>query len=105
MPLLSSLRTLLLLTTTTITNHHCSKGLSSASQRQHRQLPPPLRTINTPTMPSDLPYAADAEESLSREELDVLKRQYEKEQATGHVSVQVRALARAGTNEVADSDD
>lgn len=41
-------------------------------------------------MPSDLPYAADAEESLTREELDVLKRQYEKEQAAGHVSVQTR---------------
>lgn len=48
-------------------------------------------THTTPslTMPSDLPYAADAEQSLSREELDVLRRQYEKERATGHITVQV----------------
>ncbi|TCD61775.1 mitochondrial membrane protein [Steccherinum ochraceum] len=39
-------------------------------------------------MPSELPYAADAEESLSYDELQVLRRQYEKEVAQSHVTVQ-----------------
>jgi len=39
-------------------------------------------------MPSELPYAADAEESLSYDELQVLRRQYEKEVAQSHVTIQ-----------------
>ncbi|CAL1714686.1 unnamed protein product [Somion occarium] len=39
-------------------------------------------------MPTELPYAADAEVSLSYDELDVLRRQYEKELAQSHVTVQ-----------------
>ncbi|THH27468.1 hypothetical protein EUX98_g6716 [Antrodiella citrinella] len=39
-------------------------------------------------MPSELPYAADAEESLTYDELQVLKIQYEKELAQSHVTVQ-----------------
>ncbi|KAL7409982.1 hypothetical protein BDY24DRAFT_401728 [Mrakia frigida] len=41
-------------------------------------------------MPTDLPYAADAEQSLSYEELDVLKRQYEKESHSSHVTIQTK---------------
>jgi len=39
-------------------------------------------------MPIDLPYAADAEVSLSYDELVVLQRQYEKEQELGHITSQ-----------------
>ncbi|ORX38029.1 mitochondria fission 1 protein [Kockovaella imperatae] len=39
-------------------------------------------------MPTELPYAAEAESSLSFEELDVLKRQYYKEIEDGHVTTQ-----------------
>ncbi|KAH8093797.1 mitochondrial fission 1 protein [Cristinia sonorae] len=39
-------------------------------------------------MPSELPYAADAEESLSFDELQVLRLQYEKEISQSHVTVQ-----------------
>ncbi|WVN87072.1 mitochondria fission 1 protein [Cryptococcus depauperatus CBS 7841] len=39
-------------------------------------------------MPTDLPYAAEAEASLSNDELEVLRRQYYKEIEQGHVSVQ-----------------
>lgn len=39
-------------------------------------------------MPTDLPYAAEAESSLSREELDVLRTQYYKEIEQGHVTTQ-----------------
>jgi len=38
----------------------------------------------------DLPYAAEAELSLTYDELEVLKLQYEKELGQGHVSVQTR---------------
>ncbi|KAF7430732.1 mitochondrial membrane protein [Pleurotus ostreatus] len=41
-------------------------------------------------MPTDLPYAADAEVSLSFDELDVLRTQYEKELAQQHVTVQTK---------------
>ncbi|KAK7686410.1 mitochondrial membrane protein [Cerrena zonata] len=41
-------------------------------------------------MPTELPYAADAEVSLSFDELDVLKRQYEKEVSQSHVTVQTK---------------
>ncbi|KAH7097572.1 mitochondrial fission 1 protein [Auriculariales sp. MPI-PUGE-AT-0066] len=42
-------------------------------------------------MPSlDLPYAAEAEVSLSYDELEVLRLQYEKETGQKHVSVQTR---------------
>jgi len=41
-------------------------------------------------MPIDLPYAADAEVSLSYDELVVLQRQYEKEQELGHVTSQTK---------------
>ncbi|KAJ7066743.1 hypothetical protein C8F01DRAFT_1124412 [Mycena amicta] len=39
-------------------------------------------------MTSDLPYAADAEVSLSYDELEVLRLQYQKELAQGYVTVQ-----------------
>ncbi|PFH51888.1 hypothetical protein AMATHDRAFT_141310 [Amanita thiersii Skay4041] len=39
-------------------------------------------------MPTDLPYAADAELSLSYDELEVLRLQYQKELAQAHVTVQ-----------------
>ncbi|KAG8744193.1 mitochondrial membrane protein [Ceratobasidium sp. 414] len=41
-------------------------------------------------MTTDLPYAADAEVSLSPDELAVLRIQYEKEANQGHVSVQTK---------------
>jgi len=41
-------------------------------------------------MASDLPYAADAEQSLSYDELEVLKIQYEKEQSQSYISVQTQ---------------
>ncbi len=37
-----------------------------------------------------LPYAADAETSLSPSELDVLRNQYEKERASGHATTQTK---------------
>ncbi|KAG8749617.1 mitochondrial membrane protein [Ceratobasidium sp. 428] len=39
---------------------------------------------------TDLPYAADAEVSLSPDELAVLRIQYEKESTQGYVSVQTK---------------
>ncbi|RXK38867.1 mitochondria fission 1 protein [Tremella mesenterica] len=39
-------------------------------------------------MPTDLPYAAEAETSLSYDELEVLRRQYYKEIEQGHVTTQ-----------------
>lgn len=39
-------------------------------------------------MPTDLPYAAEAESSLSPDELEVLRRQYYKEIEQGHVTIQ-----------------
>ncbi|TFK25625.1 mitochondrial fission 1 protein [Coprinopsis marcescibilis] len=41
-------------------------------------------------MTTELPYAADAEASLSFDELDVLRIQYEKELASTHVTVQTK---------------
>ncbi|KAJ6581373.1 hypothetical protein B0H19DRAFT_929784 [Mycena capillaripes] len=41
-------------------------------------------------MTSDLPYAADAEVSLSYDELEVLRIQYQKELAQGYVTVQTK---------------
>ncbi|KAJ7281795.1 hypothetical protein C8J57DRAFT_1123679 [Mycena rebaudengoi] len=41
-------------------------------------------------MTSDLPYAADAEVSLSYDELEVLRIQYQKEQAQSYVTVQTK---------------
>ncbi|KIY52943.1 mitochondrial fission 1 protein [Fistulina hepatica ATCC 64428] len=41
-------------------------------------------------MPTELPYAADAEVSLTYDELDVLRLQYQKELAQGHVTVQTK---------------
>jgi hypothetical protein len=41
-------------------------------------------------MTTDLPYAAEAEQSLEFDELEVLKTQYSKEVAQGHVSVQTK---------------
>jgi len=41
-------------------------------------------------MPTDLPYAADAEVSLSYDELEVLRLQYQKELAQAHVTVQTK---------------
>ncbi|TDL23770.1 mitochondrial fission 1 protein [Rickenella mellea] len=38
----------------------------------------------------DLPYAADAEQSLSYDELEVLKLQFEKEDSQQHVTVQTK---------------
>ncbi|OCF37275.1 mitochondria fission 1 protein [Kwoniella heveanensis CBS 569] len=39
-------------------------------------------------MPTELPYAAEAESSLSYDELEVLRRQYYKEIEQGHVTTQ-----------------
>ncbi|KAJ7767412.1 hypothetical protein DFH07DRAFT_327410 [Mycena maculata] len=41
-------------------------------------------------MTSELPYAADAEVSLSYDELEVLRIQYQKELAQGYVTVQTK---------------
>ncbi|KAG1760141.1 hypothetical protein CY34DRAFT_809899 [Suillus luteus UH-Slu-Lm8-n1] len=41
-------------------------------------------------MPTDLPYAADAEVSLSYDEIEVLRLQYEKELAQSHITVQTK---------------
>jgi len=41
-------------------------------------------------MPTELPYAADAEDSLSYDELQVLRRQYEKEVSQSHITVQTK---------------
>ncbi|KIY63511.1 mitochondrial fission 1 protein [Cylindrobasidium torrendii FP15055 ss-10] len=41
-------------------------------------------------MTTDLPYAADAEVSLSFDELEVLRIQYAKEVESGHVTVQTK---------------
>ncbi|KIP10001.1 hypothetical protein PHLGIDRAFT_85705 [Phlebiopsis gigantea 11061_1 CR5-6] len=41
-------------------------------------------------MPTELPYAADAEVSLSYDELEVLRTQYQKELAQSHVTVQTK---------------
>lgn len=41
-------------------------------------------------MPTELPYAADAEVSLSYDELEVLRLQYQKEVAQSHVTVQTK---------------
>ncbi|KAF8552413.1 mitochondrial fission 1 protein [Imleria badia] len=41
-------------------------------------------------MPTDLPYAADAQVSLSYDELEVLRLQYQKELAQAHVTVQTK---------------
>ncbi|KAF9245230.1 hypothetical protein BU15DRAFT_41025 [Melanogaster broomeanus] len=41
-------------------------------------------------MPTDLPYAADAEVSLSYDELEVLRLQYQRELAQSHVTVQTK---------------
>ncbi|KAF8909410.1 hypothetical protein CPB84DRAFT_1766067 [Gymnopilus junonius] len=41
-------------------------------------------------MPTELPYAADAELSLTYDELDVLRIQYQKELSQDHVTVQTK---------------
>lgn len=41
-------------------------------------------------MATDLPYAADAQVSLSYDELEVLRSQYQKELAQSHVTVQTK---------------
>ncbi|KIK09050.1 hypothetical protein K443DRAFT_672087 [Laccaria amethystina LaAM-08-1] len=41
-------------------------------------------------MPTELPYAADAEVSLSYDELDVLRIQYQKELTQTHVTIQTK---------------
>ncbi|KIM32739.1 hypothetical protein M408DRAFT_326482 [Serendipita vermifera MAFF 305830] len=41
-------------------------------------------------MPTDLPYAADAEVSLSYDELEVLRLQYMREEGAGHVTTQTK---------------
>ncbi|KIM83027.1 hypothetical protein PILCRDRAFT_819822 [Piloderma croceum F 1598] len=41
-------------------------------------------------MPTELPYAADAEVSLSYDELQVLRLQYQKEVAQAHITVQTK---------------
>ncbi|KAF5388641.1 hypothetical protein D9757_004796 [Collybiopsis confluens] len=41
-------------------------------------------------MSTELPYAADAEVSLSYDELEVLRLQYEREQLQAHVTVQTK---------------
>jgi len=38
----------------------------------------------------ELPYAADAELALTFDELEVLKLQYQKEEVTGHITVQTK---------------
>ncbi|KAI9631710.1 uncharacterized protein MKK02DRAFT_21310 [Dioszegia hungarica] len=55
-------------------------------------------------MPTDLPYAAEAESSLSSEELAVLRSQYYKEIEQGHVTTQSKfnygwALVKSPTAE------
>jgi len=47
-------------------------------------------TILRPTMPTELPHAVDAELSLSYDELEVLRLQYQKEQAQSHITVQTK---------------
>ncbi|CDZ97387.1 mitochondrial fission 1 protein [Phaffia rhodozyma] len=56
-------------------------------------------------MPSDLPYAADAEESLSPQELNVLKLQFEKERYAGHLTIQTKfnyswGLVKSGSKDL-----
>ncbi|KAJ3561449.1 hypothetical protein NP233_g10189 [Leucocoprinus birnbaumii] len=41
-------------------------------------------------MPTELPYAADAEVSLSYDELEVLRRQYQKELSAAHITTQTK---------------
>ncbi|KAG8890986.1 mitochondrial membrane protein, partial [Tulasnella sp. 403] len=41
-------------------------------------------------MATDLPYAADAEDSLSFDELEVLRLQYEKELSQAHATTQTK---------------
>ncbi|KAF5336042.1 hypothetical protein D9611_006199 [Ephemerocybe angulata] len=41
-------------------------------------------------MPTELPYAADAEDSLSYDELEVLRIQYQKELNQAHVTIQTK---------------
>jgi len=41
-------------------------------------------------MPTELPYAADAEMSLNYDELEVLRIQYQKELAQNHVTIQTK---------------
>ncbi|PPQ65469.1 hypothetical protein CVT26_000109 [Gymnopilus dilepis] len=41
-------------------------------------------------MPTELPYAADAELSLTYDELDVLRLQYQKELSQDHVTIQTK---------------
>ncbi|KAH0836663.1 hypothetical protein J3R83DRAFT_8382 [Lanmaoa asiatica] len=41
-------------------------------------------------MPTDLPYAADAQVSLSYDELEVLRLQYQRELAQSHITVQTK---------------
>ncbi|CAG7847776.1 Mitochondria fission 1 protein [Serendipita indica DSM 11827] len=41
-------------------------------------------------MHTDLPYAADAEVSLSYDELEVLRRQFQREEEQGHVTTQTK---------------
>ncbi|KAF9786272.1 mitochondrial fission 1 protein [Thelephora terrestris] len=41
-------------------------------------------------MPTELPYAADAEDSLSYDELQVLRLQYQKEVSQSHITVQTK---------------
>ncbi|TEB21833.1 mitochondrial fission 1 protein [Coprinellus micaceus] len=41
-------------------------------------------------MPTELPYAADAEDSLSYDELEVLRLQYQKELSQAHVTIQTK---------------
>ncbi|PSR72800.1 hypothetical protein PHLCEN_2v11297 [Hermanssonia centrifuga] len=41
-------------------------------------------------MPTELPYAADAEVSLSYDELEVLRLQYQKELSQAHITVQTK---------------
>ncbi|KAH9924752.1 uncharacterized protein B0H18DRAFT_934102 [Fomitopsis serialis] len=41
-------------------------------------------------MPTELPYAADAEVSLSYDELEVLRLQYQKELSQSHVTIQTK---------------
>ncbi|WVQ79468.1 mitochondria fission 1 protein [Cryptococcus sp. DSM 104549] len=56
-------------------------------------------------MPTDLPYAAEAEVSLSPDELEVLRRQYYKEIEQGHVTIQSKfnygwGLVKSGSPEL-----
>ena len=56
--------------------------LGAARALTCRHLPPFVMT--------EIPYAADAEISLTYDELEVLKLQYVKEQAQGHITVQTK---------------